>query len=80
MEPIKHRTIITATGATAGVTIQSGLADSVLMAYGDSLLTVMRPDIAIRAMTKSRDHQDKMRFEFPVTNTFAMTAYPHMKK
>ncbi len=74
-------------GATAGAAVNtaaaaicSGLADTVLVACGDSLLTGMTPDLAIRAMTESRDQQYEMPFGIPVANTFAMTAHRHMKE
>ncbi len=74
-------------GATAGAAvniaaaaINGGLADTVLVACGDSLLTGMTPDMAIRAMTESRDQQYEMPFGIPVANTFAMTALRHMKE
>lgn len=65
---------------TAAAAINSGLADTVLVACGDSLLTGMTPDMAIRAMTESRDQQYEMPFGIPVANTFAMTAHRHMKE
>ncbi|PCH83416.1 MAG: thiolase [Piscirickettsiaceae bacterium] len=65
---------------TAAAAISAGLADTVLVACGDSLLTGMTPDLAIRAMTESRDQQYEMPFGIPVANTFAMTAHRHMKE
>jgi len=65
---------------TAAAAIYAGLADTVLVACGDSLLTGMTPDMAIRAMTESRDQQYEMPFGIPVANTFAMTAHRHMKE
>ena len=65
---------------TAAAAIHAGLADTVLVACGDSLLTGMTPDMAIRAMTESRDQQYEMPFGIPVANTFAMTAHRHMKE
>ncbi len=65
---------------TAAAAIHSGLADTVLVACGDSLLTGMTPDMAMRAMTESRDQQYEMPFGIPVANTFAMTAHRHMKE
>jgi len=65
---------------TAAAAINAGLADTVLVACGDSLLTGMTPDMAIRAMTESRDQQYEMPFGIPVANTFAMTAHRHMKE
>ena len=38
------------------------------------------PDLALRAMTESRDQQYEMPFGIPVANTFAMTAHRHMKE
>jgi len=60
--------------------INGGLADTVLVACGDSLLTGMTPDLAIKAMTESRDQQYEMPFGIPVANTFAMTVHRHMKE
>ena len=65
---------------TAAAAINAGLADTVLVACGDSLLSGMTPDMAIRAMTESRDQQYEMPFGIPVANTFAMTAHRHMKE
>ena len=65
---------------TAAAAIHAGLAETVLVACGDSLLTGMTPDMAIRAMTESRDQQYEMPFGIPVANTFAMTAHRHMKE
>ena len=65
---------------TAAAAIHAGLAETVLLACGDSLLTGMTPDMAIRAMTESRDQQYEMPFGIPVANTFAMTAHRHMKE
>ena len=70
----------TASVNTAAAAIHAGLADTVLVACGDSLLTGMTPDMAIRAMTESRDQQYEMPFGIPVANTFAMTAHRHMKE
>jgi acetyl-CoA acetyltransferase len=60
--------------------IAGGLADVVLVAGGDSLLTGLTPDLALRSMTESRDQQYEMPFGIPVANTFAMTAHRHMKE
>ncbi len=65
---------------TAAAAINSGLADTVLVACGDSLLSGMTPDMAMRAMTESRDQQYEMPFGIPVANTFAMTCLRHMKQ
>jgi len=74
-------------GATAGAAvnmaaaaIHGGLANTVVVACGDSLLTGMTPDRAIRAMSEGRDQQYEMPFGIPVANTFAMTAHRHMKE
>lgn len=71
-----------ATAATAfaigAAAIHGGLARHVLVAAGDSLLTGMTPDGALRAMTESRDQQYEMPYGIPVANTFAMTAHRHM--
>lgn len=72
-----------ATAATmfnvAAAAIVGGLADTVLLVGGDSLLTGLSPDLALRSMTESRDQQYEMPFGIPVANTFAMTAHRHMK-
>ncbi|MDI1265247.1 MAG: thiolase [bacterium] len=59
--------------------IHGGLAEVVLVVGGDSLLTGLTPDLALRSMTESRDQQYEMPFGIPVANTFAMTAHRHMK-
>ena len=73
-----------ATAATmfnvAAAAIVGGLADTVLVVGGDSLLTGLSPDLALRSMTESRDQQYEMPFGIPVANTFAMTAHRHMKE
>ena len=73
-----------ATAATmfniAAAAIHGGLAETVLVAAGDSMLTGMTPDLALRALTESRDQQYEMPFGIPVANTFAMTAHRHMKE
>lgn len=60
--------------------IAGGLADVVLVVGGDSLLSGLTPDLALRSMTESRDQQYEMPFGIPVANTFAMTAHRHMKE
>lgn len=60
--------------------INGGLAEIVLVVGGDSLLTGLTPDMALRSMTESRDQQYEMPFGIPVANTFAMTAHRHMKE
>lgn len=60
--------------------IHGGLADVVMVVGGDSLLTGLTPDLALRSMTESRDQQYEMPFGIPVANTFAMTAHRHMKE
>jgi len=60
--------------------ICGGLAEVVLVVGGDSLLTGLTPDLALRSMTESRDQQYEMPFGIPVANTFAMTAHRHMKE
>ena len=73
-----------ATGAAtlneAAAAINAGYAKNVLVVIGDSLLTGMTPDMALRSMTESRDQQYEMPFGIPVANTFAMTAHRHMKE
>jgi acetyl-CoA acetyltransferase len=76
-----------ASGATAATmfnvgaaAIVGGLAETVLVVGGDSLLTGLSPDLALRSMTESRDQQYEMPFGIPVANTFAMTAHRHMKE
>ncbi len=64
----------------AAAAVQGGLARNVLITAGDSLLTGMTPDMALRAMTESRDPQYEAPFGIPVSNTFAMTAHRHMKQ
>jgi acetyl-CoA acetyltransferase len=59
--------------------IHGGLAKTVLVVGGDSLLTGLTPDLALRSLTESRDQQYEMPFGIPVANTFAMTAHRHMK-
>ena len=72
-----------ATAATmfniAAAAIAGGLAKNILIVGADSLLTGLSPDLALRAMTESRDQQYEMPFGIPVANTFAMTAHRHMK-
>ncbi|MBC7214829.1 MAG: thiolase [Burkholderiaceae bacterium] len=72
-----------ATAATmfnvAAAAIHGGLAETVLIVGGDSLLTGLSPDLALRSMTESRDQQYEMPFGIPVANTFAMTAHRHMR-
>ena len=60
--------------------IAGGLAETVLLVGGDSLLTGLTTDLALRSMTESRDQQYEMPFGIPVANTFAMTAHRHMKE
>jgi acetyl-CoA acetyltransferase len=60
--------------------VAGGLAEAVLVVGGDSLLTGLTPDLALRSMTESRDQQYEMPFGIPVANTFAMTAHRHMKE
>ncbi|MBI2728156.1 MAG: thiolase [Polaromonas sp.] len=73
-----------ATAATmfnvAAAAIAGGLARNILVVGADSLLTGLSPDLALRAMTESRDQQYEMPFGIPVANTFAMTAHRHMKE
>lgn len=73
-----------ATAATmfniAAAAIAAGLAKSILIVGADSLLTGLSPDLALRALTESRDQQYEMPFGIPVANTFAMTAHRHMKE
>jgi len=73
-----------ATAATmfniAAAAIAGGLARTILLVGGDSLLTGLSPDLALRVMTESRDQQYEMPFGIPVANTFAMTAHRHMKE
>jgi acetyl-CoA acetyltransferase len=76
---------LNASGATAATMINvaaaavaGGLAETVLVAAGDSLLTGLTPDMALRSLTESRDQQYEMPFGIPVANTFAMTAQRHM--
>jgi acetyl-CoA acetyltransferase len=72
-----------ATAATmfniAAAAISGGLADTILILGADSLYSGLSPDLALRAMTESRDQQYEMPFGIPVANTFAMTAHRHMK-
>jgi acetyl-CoA acetyltransferase len=60
--------------------IHGGLAELVLVVAGDSLLSGLTPDLALRSLTESRDQQYEMPFGIPVANTFAMTAHRHMKE
>jgi acetyl-CoA acetyltransferase len=73
-----------ATAATmfniAAAAIAGGLAKNILIVGADSLLTGLSPDLALRALTESRDQQYEMPFGIPVANTFAMTAHRHMKE
>jgi len=73
-----------ATAATlihvAAAAIAAGLAETILVVGGDSLLTGLTADLALRSMTESRDQQYEMPFGIPVANTFAMTAHRHMKE
>ena len=56
----------------------AGQAGTVLVAGGDSRLSGLTPDGALRAMTGSRDQQHEMPFGIPVANTFAISALRHM--
>lgn len=74
-------------GATAGAmfniaagAIFGGLAENVLVVSADSLLSGLTPDLALRALSESRDQQYEMPFGIPVANTFAMTAHRHMRE
>lgn len=73
-----------ATAATqfnmAAAAIHGGLAEVVLVVAGDSLLSGLTPELALRSLTESRDQQYEMPFGIPVANTFAMTAHRHMKE
>jgi acetyl-CoA acetyltransferase len=73
-----------ATAATmfniAAAAIHGGLAETVLVVGGDSLLSGLTPELALRSLTESRDQQYEMPFGIPVANTFAMTAQRHMKE
>ena len=73
-----------ATAATmftiAAAAIQGGLAETVRVVGGDSLLSGLTPELALRSLTESRDQQYEMPFGIPVANTFAMTAHRHMKE
>jgi len=60
--------------------IHGGLAEVVMVVAGDSLLSGLTPDLALRGLTESRDQQYEMPFGIPVANTFAMTAHRHMKE
>ncbi|NVN86841.1 MAG: thiolase [Rhodopseudomonas sp.] len=60
--------------------IHGGLAEVVMVVAGDSMLSGLTPDLALRALTESRDQQYEMPFGIPVANTFAMTAHRHMKE
>lgn len=74
---VSGATAATAFGIAAAA-INAGLARYILIAAGDSLLTGLTPDLALRSMTESRDQQYEMPFGIPVANTFAMTAHRHM--
>jgi acetyl-CoA acetyltransferase len=73
-----------ATAATmfniAAAAIHGGLAETVLVVGGDSLLSGLTPELALRSLTESRDQQYEMPFGIPVANTFAMTAHRHMRE
>jgi len=73
-----------ATAATmfniAAAAIAGGLAKNILIVGSDSLLTGLTSDLALHAMTSSRDQQYEMPFGIPVANSFAMTAHRHMKE
>jgi acetyl-CoA acetyltransferase len=73
-----------ATAATmfniAAAAIHGNLAETVLVVGGDSLLSGLTPELALRSLTESRDQQYEMPFGIPVANTFAMTAHRHMKE
>ena len=62
----------------AAAAINAGLAEVILFTIGDSMLTGMTPDMALRAMSESRDQQYEMPFGIPASNTFAMTCARHM--
>lgn len=64
----------------AAAAIAGGLAKNILVVGADSLLTGLSPDLALRAMTESRDQQYETPFGIPVVNTFAMPAHRHMKE
>jgi acetyl-CoA acetyltransferase len=60
--------------------IHGGLAKTMLVVAGDSLLSGLTPELALRSLTESRDQQYEMPFGIPVANTFAMTAHRHMRE
>lgn len=64
----------------AAAAISGGLARTILIVGADSLYSGLSPDLALRALTESRDQQYEMPFGIPVANTFAMTAHRHMKE
>ena len=64
----------------AAAAVACGMAKNVLIVGADSLLTGLTPELALRAMTESRDQQYEMPFGIPVANTFAMTAHRHMQE
>ncbi len=65
---------------TAAAALECGLAKNILIVGGDSMLSGLNPELAMRAMTESRDQQYEMPFGIPAANTFAMTAHRHMKE
>lgn len=65
---------------TAAAVLECGLAKNILIVGADSMLSGLTPELAMRAMTESRDQQYEMPFGVPVANTFAMTAHRHMKE
>ena len=64
----------------AAAAIAGGLAKNILIVGADSLLSGLSPDLALHAMTASRDQQYEVPFGIPVSNSFAMTAHRHMKE
>ncbi|MFO1190260.1 MAG: thiolase [Alphaproteobacteria bacterium] len=70
-----------ATGAAslnqAAAAVAGGLADVVLFAIGDALLSGLTADMALKAMSESRDQQYEMPFGIPASNTFAMIGARH---
>jgi acetyl-CoA acetyltransferase len=72
-------------GATAAASvsvgaaaIHAGLAETVVVCCGDNFLSGLTRDLAVKALTESRDPQYEAPFGPLVATTFALTAQRHM--
>lgn len=61
----------------AAAAVAGGLADVVLFATGDAMLTGLTTELALKAMSETRDQQYEVPFGIPSSNTFAMIGARH---